>query len=221
MNNPWLNFPASADMVHPLDRASVDLYNSKAKPEYKFLTHLAPEPWIGNLEAPLVVLLANPGATKDDMAGITQKSADLINRLSILNLSHQITEYPHFFFDPRLEGTDGYKWYASRFAELIKETSAKNMSQKVLSCELVPYHSFSWKKPKEMPPTQEYTNKIVNDAVERGAVILIGRGKSIWMENVPKLKGYSRYFQPSSSQSAHVSRNNYKNAFAEILKAVS
>ena len=221
MNNPWLNFTASTDMVHPLDRESVDLYNSKAKPEYKFLTHLAPEPWIGNLEAPLVVLLANPGATKDDMAGTNQKSADLINQLSILNLTHQNTEYPHFFFDPKLQGTVGHKWYAKRFSQLIRETSPQIMAKNVLSCELVPYHSFSWKKPKQMPPTQEFTYEIVNSAIDRGAIILIGRGKSIWMENVPKLKNYSRYFQPSSSQCAYVSRNNYKNAFSEILNAVS
>ena len=220
-NNPWKNFKISNYMVHEKDKDAFEDHNSRVNSDYKFLPHLAPEPWIGNTKAPVLVLLANPGATRGDVVGKPQKSAELINKLSILNLNHELRDYPHFFFNPELEGTDGFKWYSSRFKNLIQETSAENVSRKILSCELVPYHSFSWRKPRKMPATQEYTNDLVRHAIQRDAVILIGRGKSEWFKNVPELAKYKRYYSPASTQSAHVSPNNYKKNFREILNAIS
>jgi hypothetical protein len=221
LKNPWLDFQVSESMIHELDRNSVQDHNSKVEAKYRFLTHLAPEPWIGNPNADILVLLANPGATTGDLSGKTQKGADLINKLSISNLKGELIEYPHFFFDPQLIGTDGYVWYAKRFKHLIDATSQGNVAKKVLSCELVPYHSFSWKKPKIMPVTQKYTFNLVKQAMERDAVILIGRGKKDWFENVPGLEKYSKYFQPASVQCAYISPNNYGNNFNKIVEAIS
>ena len=207
-------------MVHELDRHSFDLHNASVMSDYKFLSQLAPEPWIGDTNAKLLVLLANPGATRGDVSGKKQKGADLINQLSIANLSHSIKDYPHFFFNPILEGTDGHTWYKKRFQHLIKETDAQNVSKKILSCELVPYHSFSWKKPRVIPPTQSYTFEIVRNAIDRGAIILIGRGKADWFKNVPELSKYKRYFQPASSQCAYISPKNYGKNYKEILKTI-
>jgi hypothetical protein len=140
--------------------------------------------------------------------------------LSIKNLKGELTDYPHFFFDPQLAGTDGYIWYAKRFKHLIEATSQRNVAKKVMSCELVPYHSFSWKKPKDMPVTQKYTFNLVKQAIERDAVILIGRGKKDWFENVPNLKKYSKYFQPASPQCAYISPKNYGKNFNKIVEAI-
>ena len=221
MNNPWINFEISDYMVHQKDLAAFEDHNSRVSKEYKFLPHLAPEPWIGNTNAPLLVLLANPGATKGDVAGKPQKSADLINQLSVKNLNHEIEDYPHFFFNPILDGTDGYKWYQKRFRHLIEATSAENVSKKVLSCELVPYHSYSWKKPRKAPDTQTYTYELVKAAIKRNAVILIGRGKADWFKNVPELADYKRYFSPASAQCAYVSPKNYRQTFDQIVEAIS
>ena len=221
LSNPWLDFQISESMIHELDRDSVKNHNSKVEGKYRFLTHLAPEPWIGNPKAEVLVLLANPGATAGDLSGKPQKNADLINKLSLSNLKGELTEYPHFFFDPQLVGTDGYVWYAKRFKHLIHATSQRNLAKKVLSCELVPYHSFSWKKPNIMPGTQKYTFNLVKQAMERDAIILIGRGKKDWFENVPGLEKYSKYFQPASAQCAYISPNNYGKNFNKILEAVS
>ena len=221
MKNPWHDFEISTNMIHELDRHSVDLHNLSVAAEYKFLPLLAPEPWIGDTKADLLVLLANPGATRGDVSGKKQNGADLINQLSIANLKHSISDYPHFFFNPILEGTDGHTWYKKRFRHLIEATDAQNISKKVLSCELVPYHSFSWKKPRVMPPTQSYTFELVRKAIDRGAIILIGRGKADWFKHVPELSKYKRYFQPASPQCAFVSPKNYGKNYREILKTIS
>ena len=221
MKNPWLNFNISGDMVHQLDRDSFTLHNSSVVADYKFLPQLAPEPWIGDPSAKLLVLLANPGATRNDVLGKKQEGADLINQLSIANLNHSIEDYPHFFFNPVLNETDGHTWYKKRFRHLIEETNAQNISRKVLSCELVPYHSFSWKKPRIMPPTQSYTFELVRKAIDRGAIILIGRGKADWFKYVPELSKYKRYFQPASAQCAYISPKNYGKNYKEILSTIS
>ena len=193
-------------MIHELDRHSVDLHNLSVAAEYKFLPLLAPEPWIGDTKADLLVLLANPGATRGDVSGKKQNGADLINQLSIANLKHSISDYPHFFFNPILEGTDGHTWYKKRFRHLIEATDAQNISKKVLSCELVP---------------QSYTFELVRKAIDRGAIILIGRGKADWFKHVPELSKYKRYFQPASPQCAFVSPKNYGKNYREILKTIS
>ena len=220
IQNPWKSFEISSSMIHEKDREAFLLHNARVPRDYQFLDHLAPEPWIGNTQANVLVLLANPGATRDDVRNKRQKLAGLINQLSISNLRGELKEYPHFFFDPRLEGTDGYIWYSKRFAHLIKETSAKNVSQKILSCELVPYHSFSWRKPRVLPPTQKYTFDLVSQAMERNAVILIGRGRAEWFKNVPGLEKYKKYFQPASAQCAYISPKNYGKNFLKILDAI-
>jgi hypothetical protein len=221
ISNPWKALEISKSMVHDLDREAFDLHNSRVTRDYRFLDQLAPEPWIGNKSANLLVLLANPGATRGDVAGKRQKGADRINELSIQNLRGEIKEFPHFFFNPELEGTDGHTWYAKRFRHLIEATSVETVSKKTLSCELVAYHSFSWKKPRKMFPTQEYTNQLVAQAMDRGAVILIGRGKSDWFKNVPGLERYKKYYQPSSSQCSYISPKNYGKNYDRILEAIS
>jgi hypothetical protein len=218
--NPWLDFQISESMIHELDKESVYKHNSKVDRKYQFLSHLAPEPWIGNPAAQVLVLLANPGATANDLSGKPQKNRNLINNLSVKNLKGELPEYPHFFFDPQLRGTDGYIWYAKRFKHLIDATSQRNVAQKIMTCELVPYHSFSWKKPKDMPVTQSYTFNLVIQAIERDAVILISRGKKDWFENVPSLKKYSKYFQPASPQCAYISPKNYGRNFNKIVEAI-
>jgi hypothetical protein len=59
-------------MVHPLDVPAVSRHNQTSRQEYQFLLHLAPEPWIGNLEGNLLVLYANPGATLDNLNRVQQ-----------------------------------------------------------------------------------------------------------------------------------------------------
>jgi hypothetical protein len=221
LRNPWTSFEISSSMVHEMDKEAFDLHNSRVTQEFQFLDHLAPEPWIGNKSANLLVLLANPGATRGDVARKKQKGADRINELSIQNLRGQIKDFPHFFFNPELEGTDGHTWYAKRFQHLILETSPRNLAHKVLSCELAPYHSFSWKKPRKTLPTQSFTYQLVADAMKRDAVIVIGRGRAEWFKNVPGLEKYKRYFQPSSSQCSYLSPNNYGKNYKALLEAIN
>lgn len=220
LENPWDGFEYSNEMVHPLDVPSVSRHNQTSKPEYRFLLHLAPEPWIGNLEGNLLVLYANPGATQENLNRIEQNNNKIVMEKSIKNLNQTNSEFPHFHFDPDLRGTEGAIWFESKYKWLIDATDRKSVARNLVTCELAPYHSVKWKVPKIKLPTQEFTFQIIRDGIARGAVILLARSARIWTENVPELASYHQVYRPKSIN-ASISPNNYPESFSKIVDALS
>jgi len=220
LSNPWDGFQYSTEMVHPLDVAAVSRHNQTSKPEYQFLLHLAPEPWIGNLKGNLLVLYANPGATQDNLNRVIQNNHTLVINKSIQNLNQTNSEFPHFHFDPELKGTEGANWFESKYKWLLDATSRKALASNLITCELAPYHSVKWKVPRVMPPTQEFTYQIIRDGIERNAVILLARSAKIWIHHIPELEKYPRVYRPNSIN-ASISPNNYPVGFDKIIDAVS
>ena len=216
MINPWSNFEKSDSMVHPDDRTIFEHHNQHSKPEHQFLAHLAPEPWIGNVEAPIVVLLANPGATSLDVKREEQPKALEIISKSISNLRQEPMDYPHFFFNPNLSETAGQSWYLKAFKTLLQDFDSKHIAKNVLTCEMAPYHSKNWKKPSNDFPTQKYTNHLVRKAIQRNSIILMHRARKLWREMVPELEKYPLKYVPSSWQSAAISPGNYKASYESI-----
>lgn len=216
MINPWSNFEKSDFLVHPDDRSILEYHNKHSKPQHQFLTHLAPEPWIGNIEAPIVVLLANPGATNLDVKGREQPKASAIISKSISNLRQESVDYPHFFFNPELSETAGQAWYFKAFKSLLQHFDTKHLAKNVLTCEMAPYHSKNWKKPSNDFPTQKYTNYLVKIAIQRNAIILMHRARKLWLAMVPELERYPLKYVPSSWQSPAISPRNYKTSFESI-----
>jgi len=220
LDNPWVGFKYSTEMVHPLDSVAVSRHNQTSRREYQFLLHLAPEPWIGNLQGNLLVLYANPGATLDNLNRVQQKDHAHVMEKSLKNLNQTNFDFPHFHFDPELRGTEGAEWFQSKYKWLLDSTSRKAVANNLVTCELAPYHSVKWKAPKFMPPTQEFTYQIIRDAIARGATILLARSARIWTEHIPELGSYNRVYRPNSIN-ASVSPNNYPDSFDKILNAVS
>lgn len=220
MNNPWSEFEESEFMIHPDDVLAVNAHNASSDRKYQFLFHLAPEPWIGNVDSPLVILYANPGATELDLTGKPQFKAQEIKKLARINLRQEPSLFPHFFFSPELVGTQGQNWYFKTFKDLLLHASPLEISNKVLTCEMAPYHSKNWRQPKTEIPTQAYTNLLVEKAMKRKSLILIHRGSNFWLNEVKGLKDYPLAFKPNSSQSPYVSAGNYPKIFDDILEII-
>lgn len=195
-------------------------HNLRNKAPYQFLLHLAPEPWIGNVDGNLLVLYANPGATQDNLNKVFQPKHDLVVEKTINNLSQKNKEFPHFHFDPELEGTEGWKWFHSKYHWVLEGVDSKLLANNLVTCELAPYHSVKWKVPKKMPPTQAFTYDLIEAAMERDAVILLARSHKLWTKYIPKLAIYPKVFRPNSINAA-ISPGNYPGAFDQILDAAS
>lgn len=221
MDNPWSNFQLSSQMVHEWDKEVMEKHNLNASSDYKFLLHLAPEPWVGNVEARLVILYANPGATISDVSGENQFRSSKILERSISNLRQEKSNFPFFFLDPELRKTQGQSWYLRTLKFPLESIEQEKLAKNVLTCEMAPYHSLKWRKPKTEFPTQRYTNYLVSRAIERNSVILIHRGHSYWQENVPKLRNYNKAFKPNSARSPYISPGNYPDCYEDILEALS
>ena len=220
IENPWEGFQASERMVHEDDVRAVSEHNQRSKPSYQFLLHLAPEPWIGNIKGNLLVLYANPGATQDNLNMVFQQKHELVVEKTIKNLSQSNNRFPHFHFDPELEGTEGWRWFQSKYRWVLDQVDAKLLAYNLVTCELAPYHSMKWKVPKRMPPTQVFTYNLIEQAMERDAVILLARTPKIWIKNIPKLASYPKMFRPNSIN-ASISPGNYPGEFEQILEAAS
>jgi hypothetical protein len=219
LENPWKGFAWSPKMVHPSDIESVNLHNQKVSSEYRFLLHLAPEPWIGNIDGNLFVLYANPGATEDNENKIFQPKHQLVMEKTIKNLSQQNKEFPHFHFDPELAGSEGWNWFQQKFKWLTDAVGHRKLAKTLVTCELAPYHSRKWRVPRPMPPTQSFTYELIRTAMKRDATILLARTSKVWIQNIPELEKYPRVYRPSSIN-ASVSPKNYPGNFDKILESL-
>lgn len=219
-NNPWSNFEYSDFMVHEMDLESVNAHNQQAKKQHKFVPFLTPEPWIGNPMANVVILLANPGATKENIAG-QREDNPFRKELSIANLHGEPMDFPHYFLDPNLQSDPGGKWWRAALGTLIKDSSLEKVANAVMSLEALPYHSGEFALPSSPIPTQEYSFNLLRDAMARKAFIVVYRQPDYWFQNVPELVNYSRKtVDPNTTQRVWITPGNLKNGYEEILEKV-
>ena len=215
--NPWIDFEYSDFMVHPWDLNAFESHNAKAGKGSRFIPFLTPEPWIGCVKSSVVVLLANPGATKENLQGEREANPARID-LSIRNLHMDELEYPHYFLDPRLQDDPGGKWWRRSLGTLIKQTSLRRVASNILSLESIPYHSNQFEAPDMEIPTQEYTNQILRDAIERDAFIIVYRQPDFWLSQVPELIDHvNKTMYPNTTQSVWITPGNLKNGFDQVV----
>jgi hypothetical protein len=164
-----------------------------------------PEPFLGRPDAAVVLLNLNPGWNEEkDPSNHSRPEFIKRNRD---NLLHEPSDYPFYLLNPDLQ-PNRTVWWEERLGDLIKAVNLKAVAQNVLCVEYFPYHSKKYKKCERLP-SQDYSFALVRNAVKRNAIILLMRAKRRWFEAVPELSSYKRRFEPSSFQSAYVSRKNY------------
>jgi hypothetical protein len=91
VQNPWLDLPETKDFVLPRDEKSIQAFNDQAKQEHEIHLELLPEPYLGNPQANIVLLNANPGFSKNDHVYHSDKDFEKASRD---NLYHVSQEYP-------------------------------------------------------------------------------------------------------------------------------
>ena len=62
VRNPWSSLPDSPPFVLADDKRAIEAFNQKARKNAIIQTDMLPEPFMGSLNAPVFVLLENPGA---------------------------------------------------------------------------------------------------------------------------------------------------------------
>jgi hypothetical protein len=216
MENPWLDYDFKAEnKVHPLDREIFEKVNarfSNSGTKHVLSSKNVALPYFGNPNANFVLLYANPGLKEDTYLEETSELSQLFD----LARKHQLNGSSAFvFLQSKFEGTPGFKWWseALRFVFRRFESDwAREMAlSKMFSAEIHPYKSSEYKplnKKDGVFPTAKYTYELVSKAMERGAVILIGRARDDWFEAVPGLSNYNKVIYLSNPRQKAISPDN-------------
>lgn len=214
MQNPWLNLPRHNSYLLQQDTNQVKWFNRGRDSRYFVHDELLPEPFIGRLDAPLVMLSKNPGFTAEDdskwpggdaKVHSDEKYAEALWR----NLHALPVEFPFYPLNPAfVRSTPGGVWWAARTYALRKKVGDTRVAGNLLAIEYFPYHSKRFHPRTPRVPSQDYTRHLVCSAMERGSVIVLTRGRRLWFELVPELQNYSRLYKTNSTGAVHLTERN-------------
>lgn len=105
--NPWDKVPIEPPYVLHSDVTSINRYNHSAAEEYVIKVDALPEPFFGNIDAPVILLGLNPGYDeRDPEVHSNPEFQSLIRNNLILGPA----EYPFYFLDPGFE-SPGRTWW--------------------------------------------------------------------------------------------------------------
>ncbi len=195
--NPWDDLSPDEPLVLPSDRLAVEVYNerenARANPRVNRLIHtnLMPEPLFGPFDAPVVVLLLNPGVSEQD----AKAHADPALRERLLaNLRRDAPEerqqpHVHLVADISYPGAD---WWGDAVNRLTREVidgrrlTRQRIAARLLAVQFFPYHSQTFDHGLLRLPSQDFGFALVRRAIARNALIIM-RGAKYWLGAVPEL----------------------------------
>ena len=156
------------------------------------------------MDAPIVLLLLNPGVSDGDFA--LHRQPEFRERLRACHRQEEAA-YPNYYLDPAVTGP-GARWTARVLSFLIREFGVQTVASHVAAFEYFPYHSRGFAHRRVRVPSQAFTLGILRSAIHDEAAIFITRGRAIWEEAVPELRGYGRAFSTGSVQNVVISPKN-------------
>lgn len=197
MENPWIHLQhANGKYFLPDDLPFIEQNNKKCKssndPKYMHLGYL-PEPFIGNKDAGVYFLLANPGRARNDdsLINIDPK----LKEVTIKNIRHEEQECRFYPLYEDFKKFGVYKWWSNCLKDLTKlGISREFLINNFFSVELYGYHSFIVNggvlKKGNRFPSIEYNIFLVRNAIKENKLILLGRSVNNWFSLVPELRNY-------------------------------
>ena len=220
--NPWVGMSKRAPFVLPQDRPWVEAFNaaisSRDREAHTIVTDSPPNPFAGPFEAAVVLLLANPGSGPNDL--IEQGSPAGVE-LIYKNLSGE-QGGPGWVFHDHFRNMACGRWWRSRTRDLAHELGGYGqLAERLLMVEFHGYHSKSWTAPFVTFPSQYFGFSLVRSAMNRGALIIVGRVMRHWYAAVPGLQDYQNKIEGlASPRSANLSVRNLGPNFGQVVAAL-
>jgi hypothetical protein len=235
LKNPWRELPQRPDYVLPQDRDAVEAANAKNAEKakkgpysrnawrYEYHLNLLPDPYIGNLNAPVVLFSLNPGYTRkaphdgncnDDW---WHSNSVELREAYRRNFNEEWSTYPMFFLDPIFSDNPGGRYWSHKLRELVETCGREKVAQNLVTIEFFPYHSNRFHGGCAVP-SQEFARYQMRRAMARNAVVLIVRAETALLAAIPELRKYP-YLPVNSPASGCVSTNNVR-GFATLVTAI-
>lgn len=218
MENPWKQLPENSKILSS-DRDTITKFNSISSVDEKHKVHveLHPEPYLGRVDAEIVLLNLNPGFSSDDHSLYEITYAQEVWRK---NLQHESLAYSFYLLDPVLQKYPGPRWWLRKLREPIEVSDVKTVANNVFCIEYFPYHSKKFKPINQILESQRYSFYLAEQAISRKAIIVLMRGKNFWYDAVRSLADYKSCFELNSAQNVSISRNNCPEGFPLIERTL-
>jgi hypothetical protein len=121
-----------------------------------------------------------------------------------------------------VQGTPGGRWWRRCLGGLADEGYGfDELSECVLDIEFHGYRSFHWSALPVTLPSQWFGFSLVEQAIDRGAVIVLSRAVREWYVAVPRLGSYHKLARTRSPQTASLGRGNLElQGFSLVTEAI-
>jgi hypothetical protein len=219
MDNPWLRLPEHTPFLLECDKHAISRFNATARDDYFIHSEELPEPYTGRPTANIVLLNLNPGFYERNEEFHSNGSYNYFLKTHRANLAHAASDYPFYHLDPNNSSSPGYYWWGRKLKQLINEYGVKKVAYEVCNFEYFPYHSRHFGYSKSIIESQKYTFYLVEQALQRNAIVIMMRARTFWEQAVPLLKTYP-YHTLNSAQSASISEKNCPNGYQAIVEAL-
>lgn len=191
--NPWRGIDVSHGGPYLLDadRPFVQAFNaalprramSAVRSPLHIEENLVPEPWLGRRDAPVCLLLLNPGV--DDRDFVFHRDADFRARLAA---AIGDDDAPHFHLSDAA-ATPGRRWWVHALSSLQSTLGANDagaLQYAVSAIQLFPYHSRKFGHIGIRVPSQAASIARVHEHLARRTILVV-RSWISWVGLVPEL----------------------------------
>ncbi len=217
--NPWNRLPDRPPFVLPGDEPRVREFNEKVgsgSNRFLQIMKILPEPFIGDPNAPVLLLSNNPGFGKGAPFRQDRVFMDRMRK----NLLHEPSEYPFVYLDPMF--SEAGKWWHRKLRHLLDRFTWEVVARSILNVPYFPYPSRRFGHRHFELPSQAYSFHLVGEAMKRKAVIVFMRRDDMWKEKVPALKKYGRLFQVKNVRNPAISpRNCPEHEYERVVEAIA
>jgi hypothetical protein len=230
--NPWKKITTEKKILD-IDKNLIKKHNQKFEKneQRKISVDDYPEPFLGNPDSKIYILLANPGRNiRTESSTIELVKKEGLENIILKNLNHDFKgiDYPFYFLDPKFENHPGAQWWNKALEKLIKNDSfkRKKLANEIFEVELYGYHSVGCERRlinnKERLPSSEYSFNLVRKAIKENKIILLARAIGDWFEKVPELKDYDNCYFIANNRGIKFSRSTISpKAYKEINRILN
>ena len=100
----------------------------------------------------------------------------------------------HYHLAPGAVGP-GPEWWMRKTKRVLQRVEQRSLASRLLVVQYFPYHSRNFAHHFPRLPSFEFTREILDEAIQRQALFLCGRGVSAWKESVKQLNGYKHWVE--------------------------
>ena len=220
MENPRAELPEREPYVLSEDRKAVEAHARSRqvlndRERYALRTELLPTPFLGNPRASVVLLNLNPGFDERDRIDYADPA---FREAALRNLTHGVEGHAFFPIDPRFRETSSYDWWMGKLRWLIEDAGLGAVSNGVFCVQAYPYHSREFAESVAVP-SQHYTEALLVERIEAGAIVIGMRRRRYWEKAVPQIASYASAHWLRNPRNPTLSPGNF-DGFGEVVSAL-